>query len=160
MFLWYLWFSWRDLSSFPFSCFPLLLCIDCWGRLSYLSLLFFGTLHSDGYIFPFNLCFLLLFGNPLQCSCLENPMDGGAWWATVHGLAKSRTRLSDFTSLLFFSQLFVRPPQTASLLFCISFSWRWCWSLSPVQCHEPPSIVHQALLSMRSNPSQQSCFKS
>ena len=35
-------------------------------------------------------------GNPLQYSCLENPMDGGAWWATVHGVAKSRTRLSDF----------------------------------------------------------------
>ena len=34
-------------------------------------------------------------GNPLQCSCLENPMDRGAWWATVHGAAKSRTRLSD-----------------------------------------------------------------
>ena len=30
-------------------------------------------------------------GNPLQCSCLENPMDGGAWWARVHGVAKSRT---------------------------------------------------------------------
>ena len=30
-------------------------------------------------------------------SCLENPMDGGAWWAVVHGVAKSRTRLSDFT---------------------------------------------------------------
>ena len=38
-------------------------------------------------------------GNPLQYSCLENPMDGGAWWATVHGVAKSRTRLSDFTHL-------------------------------------------------------------
>ena len=36
-------------------------------------------------------------GNPLQYSCLENPMDGGAWWATAHGVAKSRTRLSDFT---------------------------------------------------------------
>ena len=36
-------------------------------------------------------------GTPLQYSCLENPMDGGAWWATVHGVAKSRTRLSDFT---------------------------------------------------------------
>ena len=36
-------------------------------------------------------------GNPLQYSCLENPMDRGAWWATVHGVAKSRTRLSDFT---------------------------------------------------------------
>ena len=33
-------------------------------------------------------------GNPLQCSCLENPMDRGAWWATVHGVAKSQTQLS------------------------------------------------------------------
>ena len=44
---------------------------------------------------------LALFGEgndtPLQYSCLENPMDGGAWWATVHGVAKSRTGLSDFT---------------------------------------------------------------
>ena len=69
------------------------------------SLLVFGTLHSNGYIFPFLLCFLLLF----------------------------------------FSQLVVRPPQTAILLFCISFSWGWSCSLSPVQCHEPSSIVHQAL---------------
>ena len=105
MFPWYLQFSWRDLQSFPFYCFPLFLCTNHWGRFSYLSLLFFGTLHSNGYIFPFLLCF----------------------------------------SVLFFSQLFVRPPQTAILLFCISFSWGWSWSLSPVQFHEPPSIVHQAL---------------
>ena len=49
MFPWYLLFSWRDLWSFPFYCFPLFLCTDPWGRLSYLSLLFFGTLHSNGY---------------------------------------------------------------------------------------------------------------
>ena len=36
-------------------------------------------------------------GTPFQYSCLENPMDGGAWWAAVHGVAKSRTRLSGFT---------------------------------------------------------------
>ena len=36
-------------------------------------------------------------GTPLQYFCLENPMDGGAWWVAVHGVAKSRTRLSDFT---------------------------------------------------------------
>ena len=36
-------------------------------------------------------------GTPLQYSCLENPMDGGAWWAAVHGVTKSQTRLSDFT---------------------------------------------------------------
>ena len=39
-------------------------------------------------------------GTPLQYSCLENPMDGGAWQAEVHGVARSQTRLSDFT--LFF----------------------------------------------------------
>ena len=92
--------------------FPLFLCIDLWRRLSYLFLLFFGTLHSDAYIFPFLLCF----------------------W------------------LLFFSQLFVRHPQTAILLFCISFPLEWSWSLSPVQCHEPSSIVYQVLLSIRSSP--------
>ena len=36
-------------------------------------------------------------GTPLQYSCLENPMDGGAWWAAVRGVVKSWTRLSDFT---------------------------------------------------------------
>ena len=69
---------------------------------SFLSLLFFGTLHSDRYIFPFLLCFLLLF----------------------------------------YSLLFVRPPQTAVLLFCISFSWGWSWSLPPVQCQETSLIRH------------------
>ena len=38
-------------------------------------------------------------GNPLQYSCLENPTDRGAWWATVHGVAKSQTRLSDSTTV-------------------------------------------------------------
>ena len=41
-------------------------------------------------------------GNPLQYSCQENPVDRGAWWATVDGVAKSRTRLSDFTIFLSF----------------------------------------------------------
>ena len=46
-------------------------------------------------------------GNPLQYSCLENPMDGGAWQATVNGVAKSQTQLSDFTFfLLSFQTLF------------------------------------------------------
>ena len=47
-------------------------------------------------------------GNPLQCSCLENPRDGGAWWAAVYGVAQSRTRLkrlssSSSSSVLFYS---------------------------------------------------------
>ena len=44
-------------------------------------------------------------GTPLQYSCLENPMDGGAWKAAVHGVTKSRTRLSDFTSTFHFHAL-------------------------------------------------------
>ena len=75
-------------------------------RTAFLSLLaILWTLHSDGYIFPFLLCF----------------------W------------------LLFFSQIFVWLPQTAILLFCIYFSWEWSCSLSSVQCHEPPSVIHQGL---------------
>ena len=44
-------------------------------------------------------------GNPLQYSCLENPMDRGAWQATVHGVPKSRTQLSDFTFTLTLQRL-------------------------------------------------------
>ena len=82
--------------------FPILLfssiSLHWWPKNTFLSLLlFFGTLHSDAYIFPFVLCFLFLF----------------------------------------FSQLFVRPPQTAILHFCISFSSEWSWSLPLIQCHEP-----------------------
>ena len=44
-------------------------------------------------------------GNPLQYSCLENPMDGGTWWAAVHGVAKSQTRLSNFTFTFHFPAL-------------------------------------------------------
>ena len=96
---------WRDPLVFPFLLFSLFLCIDHWGRRSYLFLLFFGTLHSNGYIFPFILCLLLLFS----------------------------------------SQLFVRPPQTTMLPSCTSFSWGQSCSVSPVQCHKPPSIILQAL---------------
>ena len=64
-------------------------------------------------------------GNPLQYSCLENPRDRGTWWATVHGVAKSRTRLSDLT--LNFSA-------------CL-FSWFWLFTT-------PWTTARQAPLSM------------
>ena len=44
-------------------------------------------------------------GNPLQFSCLENPRDGGAWWAAVYGVAQSWTRLSDFAFTFHFHAL-------------------------------------------------------
>ena len=52
-------------------------------------------------------------GNPLQCSCLENPRDGGAWWATVCGVAQSRTQLTQLSSstvnkIYFLSSLLIK----------------------------------------------------
>ena len=62
--------------------------------------------------------------NPLQYSCLENPMGGGAWWATVHGVAKSRTRLSDFTSLHSLHRCFSLLPSLwlSSFAHCLALS--------------------------------------
>ena len=55
---------------------------------------------------------------PLQCSCLENPRDGGAWWAAVYGVAKSRTRLSDFTFTSLFHALEKEMATHSSVLVC------------------------------------------
>ena len=46
-----------------------------------------------------------IYGTPLQYSCLENPMDGEVWWATVHGVAKGQTRLSNFPFTFHFHEL-------------------------------------------------------
>ena len=59
-------------------------------------------------------------GNPLQYSCLENPMEGGAWWATVHGVAKSRTQLTDFTTRQEFER-WTLSPQEFILIGCRYF---------------------------------------
>ena len=67
--------------------------------------------------------FLSIFGEgsgtPLQYSCLENPMDGGAWWAAVHRVAKSQTRLSDFTFTFHFHALEKETATRSSVL-----AWR------------------------------------
>ena len=62
-------------------------------------------------------------GTPLQYSCLENPMDGGAWEATVHGVAKSRTRLSDFTFVWTYGYnwVFYLFTELTELTLCLSF---------------------------------------
>ena len=46
-------------------------------------------------------------GNPLQCSCLENPRDGRAWWAAVYGVAQSQTRLKRFSSSIYRQRLYI-----------------------------------------------------
>ena len=65
-------------------------------------------------------------GNPHQYSCLENPMDGGAWWAAVHGVTKSRTRLSDFTFTFHFHALEKEMATQFSIL-----AWRMPWTEEP-----------------------------
>ena len=50
-------------------------------------------------------------GNPLQCSCLENPRDGGAWWAAVYGAAQSRTRLKRLSSSSIHADVRQKPTQ-------------------------------------------------
>ena len=57
-------------------------------------------------------------GNPLQCSCLENPRDRGAWWAAVYGVAQTQTRLSDFTVTFTFmlEKLVLFSPEVANFL--------------------------------------------
>ena len=64
--------------------------------------------------------------NPLQYSCLEKPMDRGAWWAAVHGVAKSWTRLSDFTFTFHFHALEKEMATYSSILV-----WRILWTEEP-----------------------------
>jgi len=88
---------------------------------------------------------LLLFSSiSLHCSLKKALLSLLASFGTLH----SDGYISPFLlclSPLFFSQLFVRLPQTTILPFCISFAWGWFWSLPPVQCCKPLSIVLQAL---------------
>ena len=60
---------------------------------------------------------------PLQYSCLENPMDGGGWWAAIHGVVKSRTQLSDFTFTFHFHALEKEMATHSSIL-----AWKIPWT--------------------------------
>ena len=75
-------------------------------------------------------------GTPLQYSCLENPMDGGAWKAAVHGVAEGRTRLSDFTFILVLEVFTDEKWKCCSLSRVQLFSTRW-------------TVAHQAPLPTR-----------
>ena len=75
---------------------------------------------KDKNFFSFNLAYLdLSNGTPLHYSCLENPMDTGAWWAAVHGVAKSQARLSDFIFTFHFHALEKEMATHSSV-----FAWR------------------------------------
>ena len=69
-------------------------------------------------------------GNPLQCSCLENPGDGGAWWTAVYGVTQSRTRLKQLSS----SMLCI---YYESLILFLDFFFhfkKFAWSIVGLQC--------------------------
>ena len=76
---------------------PVLLPGESHGQRSLVGCSLWGREESDTTVqlhFHFSLsCIGEGHGNPPQCSCLENPRDGGAWWAAVYGVAQSRTRL-------------------------------------------------------------------
>ena len=73
-------------------------------------------------------------GNPLYCSCLENPRDGGAWWAAVYGVAQSRTRLKRLSSS---SSRHLTCP---TLILVLSHRWAsedtWCTKVPTTACLE------------------------
>ena len=98
-------------------------------------------------------------GNPLQCSCLENPRDSGAWWAAVYGVAQSRTRLKRLSSSSSSSSTML------STLYCLSFFTHsnprsnlgvWCYwwpHFTNKKIHEVESVAH-----LKSLFSAKSCY--
>ena len=90
-------------------------------------------------------------GNPLQCSCLENPRDGGAWWAAIYGVAQSRTRLTWLSSSTSSSsRLSVRASLIAQLVKNPPAMWEtWIWSLHWEGPMEEGTATHSSILSWR-----------
>ena len=82
-------------------------------------------------------------GNPLQYSCLENAMDGGTWWAIVHGVAKSRTRLSNFTFTMWYLA-FPGGPEVKNLP---AMQETRVWSLGWEDALEKEMAAHSSILS-------------
>ena len=104
--LWHYWHLALDSSSFrrrQWHPTPVLLPGKSHGRRSLVGCSPWGCQESDTteqLHFYFSLsCIGEGNGNPLQCSCLENPRDGGAWWAAVYGVAQSRTRLRNLAAV-------------------------------------------------------------
>ena len=75
-------------------------------------------------------------GAPLQCSCLENPRDGGAWWAAVHGVTKSRARLSDFPFTFHFHAL-----EKATAPHSSAPAWKIPWREEPGRLQSMGSLT-------------------
>ena len=88
-------------------------------------------------------------GNPLQCSCLENPRDGEAWWAAVYGVARSRTRLkrlSSSSTWFWGTAKFENPWIHGSLGFCGAW-WKWLMEEHEAKHHHITVMMTGAKLS-------------
>ena len=104
--------------SFVWLCFEIQVAMD-WIMFLLTPTPFICALQPSVVNTPLNMVFGEGNGTPLQYSCLENPMDGGAWWAAVHGVPKSQTRLSDFTLTFHFHALEKKMATHSSVL-----AWR------------------------------------
>ena len=84
-------------------------------------------------------------GNPLQCSCLENPRDGGTWWAAIYGVAQSQTRLKWFSSLaapILQADSLLSEPPGKPLVYFAAKSFQSCPTLcDPIDSSLPGSPV-------------------
>ena len=100
-------------------------------------------------------------GNPLQYSCLENPMDGGAWWATVHGVEKESDMTEHFLFTFFFLMSSSPDESTSSLFFCgigvSQFSAlrtsEWVLDASVFEAHLFFCVSYLGILPLHSRPS-------
>ena len=113
--------------------------------LSFIVLIFAWNVPLVSLIFmKRSLVFPILLFSSILCIDLEEGFLISPWYSLELCI---QIGISFLFSFAFSSSsfLFVKPSQTTVLPFCISFSWIWFWSLPPVQCHEPPSIVLQAL---------------
>ena len=89
-------------------------------------------------------------GNPLQCSCLENPRDGGPWWAAVYGVAQSRTRLKRLSS---------SSSSIADLQCCNSFRYTAKQLSQTYTCiHSPPNPLPSKLLQPHNMEQSSLCY--
>ena len=153
-----------EISSLSHSVvFPLFLCIDCWGRVSYLSLLFCGTLHSRGYIFPFLLGFSLPFFSKLFVRTPQTPicffaflfLGDGLDSCLLYSVQFSHSVVSD--SLLPHESLYARPTCPSPTPGVHSNSRplsQWC-SLAISSCVIPFSSCPQSLPALESFPVSQ-----
>ena len=99
------------------------------GRLQSMGSLRVGTTEQLHFHFSLS-CIGEGNGNPLQCSCLENPRDGGAWWAAIYGVSQSRTwlkRLSSSSSSMYLPYTYI---SASCFLMHVKLSCKCCYSYS------------------------------